>query len=93
MVSDKNSNQAAIPPHKGAQSSRITQEHLGAPRLARRAPASREHKAALTLDPEGGEVGAHSCLLGRPTVATKFNYVVNIKVANLSCLYELRIDD
>ena len=68
MISDNNSNQAAAPPlpsgrgHQG--SPRITQDHPGAPRLARRSPASRENKAALTLDLVGGEVGADFCLLG-----------------------------
>ena len=47
------------PTSKGAQAPRITQdlppEHLGS---RDGHPASRENKAALTLDPVGGEVGA-----------------------------------
>ena len=64
IVTDKNSNQAAAPPPKGAQSPRITQDHPGSPRLARASPASRDHKAALTLDLVEGEVGADFCHLG-----------------------------
>ena len=35
------------------------------PQAPRLAPASRENKAALTLDPVGGEVRADVCHLGR----------------------------
>lgn len=38
--------------------------HPRAPRLARGLPASRDSKAALTLDPVGSEAGADFCLLG-----------------------------
>ena len=37
-------------------------------RLARRSPAPRESKAALTLDPGGGEAGAEFCRLGAKRV-------------------------
>ena len=57
MISDKNKNHAvAHSPSKGAQSS-------GSPRLARRSPASRDNKAALTLGPVGDEAGADSVFL------------------------------
>ena len=56
MLSDKNSNQAAAHlPLRG-------RSRLVSPRLARQSPALREDKAALTLDPVGGEAGADFCL-------------------------------
>ena len=61
MVSVKNSNQAAAPPPPRGV---VTQDHPGSPSVARRSPASRENKAALTLDPVGDEAGADILRLG-----------------------------
>jgi len=66
MVSDKNRNQAAAHHLQGGA---VTQDHPGSPRLARRTPASRENKAALTQVPVGGEAGADFCHLGYSLIA------------------------
>ena len=76
MLSDKNSNQAAArPPPRG-------RSHPGSPRLARRSPASREDKAALTLDPVRGEVGADILRLGGHKILSPINFMQHPKFPN-----------
>lgn len=58
LVSDREGIRQQLTLKKGAQPPRITRDHPGSPRVARRSPGSRDLKAALTRGPMGDEAGA-----------------------------------